>query len=333
MWKTNSYEIMGRSHIKTETPCQDKTFTLNKNEVNVIALADGAGSASLSHFGAESATRSISHYLTEHFDSVIDNPDGLAVKQELLSILTENLKIQAGVHGCKLEDLASTLLVAALKNDNFLLIHLGDGVIAISKNQELKLASAPDNGEFTNSTYFVTSKNALQHLRLFKGSTKGLNGFVLMSDGTAESFYHRKTASLSAGVKKLMDWSLLLNQKKFDEFLDYNFKHVIGSNTMDDCSIAIIADGQKIGAIYENLALASKYDMFKIHPKNKAISAKRLAKFERVLASLSQEPQRLDALAKALHIKKKYLKRDLAVLTNLGIVTQLADSYQCHLVI
>lgn len=312
---------MGRSHIKTDTPCQDKTFCLKKNDVTVIALADGAGSASLSHFGAETATRTIASYLAKHFDSIIKNPDGLAVKSELMEAARKALTKTAEEKNCKPDDLASTLMAVAIKEDVFLLIHLGDGLVAMQRNQVLKLASAPDNGEFANSTFFVTSKNAIQHLKLFKGSTKGLEGFVLMSDGTAESFYHKKSGQLSAGVKKLMDWSILLNQEKFDEFLDYNFRQVIRANTQDDCSIAIIANAQIAGTIYENLAVAVKYDMFEIHPKNKAIAAKRLAKLERILSLLENNPQRLNELVKPMHIKKKYLKREMHILINRGLVT------------
>ena len=47
MWKTLQCAVQGRSHIKTEIPCQDKTFTSIENGVSVIALADGAGSANL----------------------------------------------------------------------------------------------------------------------------------------------------------------------------------------------------------------------------------------------------------------------------------------------
>ena len=42
MWKIVQCAVQGRSHIKADIPCQDKTFALVKNEVYVMALADGA---------------------------------------------------------------------------------------------------------------------------------------------------------------------------------------------------------------------------------------------------------------------------------------------------
>ncbi len=91
---------------------------------------------------------------------------------------------------CDLHDLASTLLVVAIKGDAFLLLHLGDGICGMLKDRTLVVASHPDNGEFGNETTFTTSKDAPLSARVFKGklSDKNFTGFVLMSDGAGESF-------------------------------------------------------------------------------------------------------------------------------------------------
>ena len=97
---------------------------------------------------------------------------------------------------CTVKDLASTLLFVAVKDDKFILGHLGDGVIGYLKNNCLKTASLPNNGEFSNETYFSTSKDASSHMKLAKGSVRDIDGFVLMSDGTADSFYNKKEKKL-----------------------------------------------------------------------------------------------------------------------------------------
>lgn len=322
MWKTAQYAIIGRGHERTQVPCQDKTYSLKRNGATVIALADGAGSAALSHLGAETATKTIAHELADHFDDLIQNPDGQAVKEQVLQVLLDALNQTAESNQCSLQDLACTLLVTAIKEDAFLLIHLGDGIVAMVKNQQLKLASAPDNGEFANSTYFVTSKSALRHMKLFKGSTQDFSGFALMSDGTAESFYHRKSGRLSTGVKKMLDLSALLSDQKYDEFLDASFKQVIRNNTQDDCSIAIITNQALAAKTYQGLDPYDRYDLFEIKPVNKAIAEKRLRKFERILTQLSKQPARIENLSKHLHIKKKYLRRDLEILVKHGLATK-----------
>lgn len=330
MWKTAEYAIMGRGHERTQVPCQDKTYSISRNGTAVIALADGAGSAALSHLGAETATQAIAHELADHFDELILNPDGQAVKERLLKVSVDALNKTAKENQCSLQDLACTLLAAAIKDEFFLLIHLGDGIVAMEKNQELKLASAPDNGEYANSTYFLTSKNAIRHLKLFKGSTQDLNGFALMSDGTAESFYHRKSGQLSIGVKKMMDLSVLISDEKFDSFLDASFKQVIRTNTQDDCSIALITNQALAPKTYQSLDRIAKYDLFEINPNNPAIAAKRLVKFERILAEIDRQPNHLHTLSKRLHIRRKYLKRDLDVLVGNGLVVHQKGLYQIH---
>ena len=59
MWNSVECAVQGRGHIKSDIPCQDKTFHVHENGVDVIALADGAGSARLSHYGAEFVTKQI----------------------------------------------------------------------------------------------------------------------------------------------------------------------------------------------------------------------------------------------------------------------------------
>ncbi|WP_233702331.1 protein phosphatase 2C domain-containing protein [Helicobacter felis] len=48
---------------------------------------------------------------------------------------------------CDLHDLTSTLLAMAIKSDEFLLLHLGDGICGVLKDRTLAVASHPDNGE------------------------------------------------------------------------------------------------------------------------------------------------------------------------------------------
>ena len=45
MWNIIQCAVKGRSHEKVNMPCQDKTYALFENDVQTIALADGAGSA------------------------------------------------------------------------------------------------------------------------------------------------------------------------------------------------------------------------------------------------------------------------------------------------
>ena len=51
-WHVAGAAVQGLRHEEKHIPCQDKIFSLSDNGVTAIALADGAGAAEMSHFGA-----------------------------------------------------------------------------------------------------------------------------------------------------------------------------------------------------------------------------------------------------------------------------------------
>lgn len=320
MWKMINYEICGRGHLKTNIPCQDKTLIINKDDTYAIALADGAGSASHSHYGAETIVNTIANFLIDNFDELIANENGVKVKEEILAVMRTALLNESEKHSCTIKELASTVLAIAVKNDKFLIIHLGDGVIGVVKDDVLRVASKPENGEFCNSTIFVTSGNAINYLKLYKGKTDGISGFVIMSDGTAESFYNKRNQKLSKGVKKIIDWSILLPQEKIQELLVYSFNNIVSKNTIDDCSIAILVNNKPGNLLYDNFNFLDKCDFFNINSNNNRIAQRKIAKYEVLLKRLNDKPMNISTLAKSCHIKKKYLKREIKKLQSLGII-------------
>ena len=95
-------------------------------------------------------------------------------------------------------------LFVCLKNDKIIVAHLGDGIILYNKSDEIKVLSEPENGEFINQTYFVTSSHYNHHLRLYKGSIDDISGFYLMTDGVSNLFYNSKTKFISEELKQTL---------------------------------------------------------------------------------------------------------------------------------
>lgn len=231
MWQFIHYATPGRSHIKNNIPCQDKTYVLNKRNVHVIALSDGAGSARLSHFGAQESVRFIAEYMTEHFDEYVNGD-----KEKLLLKIQKKLMLKTKKHKCSIADLACTLLCVAVKDNQFILLHVGDGVIGCLKNNALEILSTPDNGEFANTTSFVTSKNALSAMKYIVSDASYISGFVLMSDGTQASLYSKRDNMLAPVLKDIMQSDLSISKLQIG--LQNSFEKTIKNNTSDDCSIA-----------------------------------------------------------------------------------------------
>lgn len=209
------------------------------------ALADGAGSRARSEVGAEVVVRAILRMLSAQFDEVYrlcdDDPD--AARQRIHRHLIELLDRAAARHDCATDDLASTLLFVGHKAGRFVAGHIGDGVIAQLEADGVPVTlSYPENGEFANSTVFVTDPSALDNFRLFCGtSNPNLVGFALMSDGCAESLYDKKTGRPATAIAKLLAWNLELSRTKADSILAANLEQTFAKKSSDDCSLALLS--------------------------------------------------------------------------------------------
>ena len=238
MWKIAGASIAGSSHTKNDTPCQDFIYSLTMEEATCIALADGAGSCKYSDIGAKISCIAI----TEHFTADFDRLFSLSTI-EILRYIIHFIRTRIGRKASMLEtnkmELSSTLLFLAIKGDKFLLGHIGDGVICGELNGKLVLLSAPENGEFANTTYFVTSRNYKEHFRILRGNASDYTSFFLMSDGAAEALFHKKEQFFSPALKTFSSWLDKYQSNEVSAAIKSNMKNLFPKHTSDDCSIII----------------------------------------------------------------------------------------------
>lgn len=237
-WKAASAYVIGRSHEKEQTLCQDRTYTLQENGIQVIALADGAGSAKLSHLGAEAVVRTVSHHVLKQFSSYKEM-DSTAAAEQLLDVIMQELQQLAEQLDCEKQELASTLLFVASDGKSYVSGHLGDGLIA-ELNEGLSIHSHPDNGEYANSTYFTTSKDALVRLRIRSGECEQVGAYFLMSDGTSSSMYRKADDYLSPALATVASWLEEHDEETVNDALLQNLNKSIRMKTFDDCSLAVM---------------------------------------------------------------------------------------------
>jgi hypothetical protein len=134
------------------------------------------------------------------------------------------------------------LSFVAYSRGRYLAGHLGDGVIASADaDGQLQALSPPENGELANSTLFLTDHKAASRLRLYRGQIEATTGFAIMSDGTAESLYHKSSGVPAPAIQKLLEWNATLPRKKMKEVLGDNLQQSIASQTEDDCSIGLLS--------------------------------------------------------------------------------------------
>lgn len=241
MWKTFESSAQGRSHVKEDIPCQDKTYSLTVGDVTTIALADGAGSAKLSHYGAKCSVKTIAEELCNKFDSYWNENDASVAKFRFYQEILSSLRNKAEELSCELKDLASTLLAVSVKGNRFLIFHIGDGVIGYKDNNILKVASAPNNGEFCNTTIFTTSPQAESQTKLIKATSNTIDGFILMSDGSEACLYDHKNRALAKGLVAMLEDAAKEPEGTVKANIDETMQETIVNRTYDDCSIILMA--------------------------------------------------------------------------------------------
>ena len=267
MWTFIEHAEQGRGHIANSVPCQDKTCSIEKNGVNVIALADGAGSARLSHYGAEAVCRGVCEYLCDNFDYIFQNENAKEISENLVDHMLSSMAPLVQELKCDIKDLSSTILTVATKADKYILAHCGDGVIGYVKNDEVKVASRPANGEFANQTFFVTSRNASLALRLAKGQLNGIRAFVAISDGSEASLYSKSGHYFSTIIQKIIDNATYMPLDTVKQGVVDLFKNAVIKKTTDDCSIAILVNRDRNNSKYYDLSFEAMCDIFSINYK------------------------------------------------------------------
>lgn len=324
MWRFFQCAVAGRGHERRGIPCQDKTYRFQYNGVNTVALADGAGSAKLSHLGASRISEFTCKEMAEHFDCYYANENGEAVKKYLISLFLDELGNLAEIKDCSIDDLASTILFVAEKNEKFIIGHIGDGVIGYTKNNELKIASYPHNGEFTNTTMFVTSDGVEKTFRLLKGSThNGIDGFVLFSDGTESAFYDKKNKTLSKALNRIMNLIRFGNSNMIEVRITNFFSCDVRGRTLDDCSIAIMVDDHN--KCFSNINPSVQAEMLSLSPYL-SDAKKKVTQYQRIIETL-KTPMELSLLSKMFCSKKRYMRKKLTKLVQENLVITSDGKY------
>ena len=324
MWKTIDYAATGKRHLREGMPCQDKVIRYRVGDVSLAALADGAGSASLSHYGAEAVLYWISRDIGDHFDEFYEEEAGGVIRQRIIYDIVEALDETQKEYQCSLRDLSSTLLVVAVSGDRYLIVHIGDGVIGYLKNDEIRVATVPDNGDYANETVFTTSASAISRMRLIKGEDAEIGGFVLMSDGTEKALYDKRTGRLSQGIRRIMQMTTLCPSGPIRGLLEESFQDGIMQLTQDDCSISILVD-TKAFPDYFHMSLTDRMDCLQMGSDARH-KTKRIRRTGEILKA-AEKGASAENLARLLHIKPRHINKKLNTLVELGLLEKRRGIY------
>lgn len=199
-WAGMEEAVVGLAHRARNQPCQD-AVQLKVHPRPILVLADGAGSAKLSHLGAGAVVRGVARLvlsLESSFSQLLDQPhsETSQARQWALTLVKHArglLEDLAASEWREVDELRCTLLVCIVGKVRSLWLKVGDGAIVVAEaaaehgelRQSLRVVGDIGKGEFANQTTFI-DKVTPDQVQWGVFASDNLAGVALMSDGAAE---------------------------------------------------------------------------------------------------------------------------------------------------
>jgi len=204
-WVAAHASVTGGSHLKSKIPCQDAhsvTFADNHQWV-VVVVSDGAGSASRSQEGSSHVAKYFSDELIKLIAQLQTRAPGEWISDFIIErVLQTRQQLRTYAKEDDLADFHCTLVACVQGPTGGFAIHLGDGSIiggytaqGPAKSKEI-FVSEPENGEYSNETFFITESSWVKHLRITP--MPSMDWFICCTDG-GEPFILKSKAELKLG--------------------------------------------------------------------------------------------------------------------------------------
>lgn len=203
----------GAKHLKSSPPipCQDAAFA--RTDPRPVALvADGAGSARLSHFGSAETVLRLSHLAAALEDvhlRMLDSPEpptqdecGRHARRFVIHA-SETIRQLAADKSEPFKEFRCTLLAAIVGAEWVFWLKVGDGhVIREKNNGQLQVVGPLGKGEFANVTRFVEERPQNTEIACGAFRAAEVSGLALMTDGAAEKLVSNDGQKIAGRVAK-----------------------------------------------------------------------------------------------------------------------------------
>jgi hypothetical protein len=251
-WKYAFSSVIGTSHVKSGKPCQDSSICDVIQQDNgipalVAVVSDGAGSAKYSDIGSSLACSLFINEI-ETFFAKGNKVENLSKKWSLhwLEKFQAQISTKAKEASCSSREFSCTLLVAVITDDAAAFIQIGDGAIIIANESEPDIYNWvfwPMNGEYENTTFFATEKQASERLE-FDLHIGRIYELAIISDGLQRLALHYQTQSVHNPFFLTFFFALReLNKgtsKKYTKALsDFLNSNQVNERTDDDKSLIL----------------------------------------------------------------------------------------------
>ncbi len=206
-WTVQVGSVRGKLHAHHGKWREDSFRVGGVDAWTILAVSDGAGSASLSRVGARVACEEAVKALKAHLAGYVMQPSGdmpsaadLRRLQTFLAWAAFRAKTgilrEAGQRGCSERDLHATFLVAVHTpwhgRDLVAAVQAGDGEVAVySDDGSCTLLGEADHGEYAGQAKFLTTPNIEYEFenRVKLTIKDGLRAIAVMCDGVSDDFF------------------------------------------------------------------------------------------------------------------------------------------------
>lgn len=168
-WKFTCASVTGKAHTdrneRGQDFCKAGTILLSDSEFFIGIAADGAGSTTDGGRGAEIACGTL---YAKIIDAVRDTGDlSCITDQNVRNWITASrdaIVAESQESGRRLREYACTILGSIAGNNWAIFFQIGDGAIVTGSGPEYQTIFWPEQGEYANTTFFITDEQYLDHL-------------------------------------------------------------------------------------------------------------------------------------------------------------------------
>lgn len=173
--------VEGSSHRAANLRCDDAHAYFQAEDLLILVVADGAGSAQFGGVGARIAVEAAVGALVDGLGEPVDDWDGLL--QSAVGAARQVLGDEAELLENPLREFATTLLLVVHTPECLASAQIGDGAIVARRAGVWERLCDSHKGEHVNETVFLTVPEPLQYLSTRVLPPADLEAIILLTDG------------------------------------------------------------------------------------------------------------------------------------------------------
>ena len=191
MWEITLQKITGTYHELHGMLCQDQIFHQERNHCQSVVLADGTGNSDLNTLCVKEVVEFAAEILLEFVEN---GRAGRICREDVIRRLMQGvvriISKYMDTYHLPAEAFASTLMGVAVNHvrEEYLMIHLGDGIIVGKNGQQSCVLSYPVNRK-VNETFLTISENLMERTRVKSGSLAEMTIDGYLRFGGDSSYY------------------------------------------------------------------------------------------------------------------------------------------------